>query len=414
MLGWMGRLRGNERRALGAAFGGYAVDAFDYMVYPLLIPTLASAWRMSDTDAGIIATSALVASAVGGWIAGVLADRWGRVRVLQLTIAVFSVFTFASGLTRSFPQLLLTRTLQGLGFGGEWAVGSVLVAETIRPEHRGRAVGLVQSAWAIGWGLAALAYTAIYAVAPEWLAWRMLFWLGLAPAALIVFVRRHVQEPAIHHDERRSQATAGARARGLGFLDIFSRPFRRATLLASLAATGMQGGYYAVTTWLPTFLARERHLSVFGTGGYLAVIISGSFAGYLTAAHLSDRLGRRACFVLFAATAAALVTLYTRLPITNTAMLLLGFPLGFFVSGIFSGMGAFLAELYPRDIRGSGQGFCYNFGRGVGSTFAALVGYASAAIGLRVAMGGVGAAAYLLVIVAVLLLPETRGRELAA
>jgi MFS family permease len=411
---WIRQLDRDERRAVGAAFGGYAVDAFDYMVYPLLIPTLTAVWHMTNGDAGLIATAALVASAIGGWMAGVLADRYGRVRVLQLTIAVFSVCTFASGFARSFQQLLIARSLQGLGFGGEWAVGSVLVAETVRKEHRGRAVGLVQSSWAVGWALAALAYTVVYAALPERLAWRALFWLGILPAALIVFVRRHVAEPVLHREARRRAAESGDDGQGPRFVDIFSRPLRRATLLASLAATGMQGGYYAVTTWLPAFLARERHLSVLGTGGYLAVVISGSFAGYLTAADLSDRLGRRACFVLFAVGAAALVTLYTRLPITDTAMLFLGFPLGFCVSGIFGGMGAFLSELYPSAIRGSGQGFCYNVGRGVGATFAALVGYLSAATGLRAAIGGVAVAAYLLVIVAVVPLQETRGRELDA
>lgn len=175
----------------------------------------------------------------------------------------------------------------------------------------------------------------------------------------------------------------------------------------------MMGAYYAVTTWLPTFLKVERKLSVLGTSGYLLVLILGSFIGYLTSAYLSDRLGRRRCFMLFATCAGVLVFTYTHLPITDQMMLFLGFPLGFFLSGIFSGMGAFLAELFPNELRGSGQGFCYNFGRAVGATFPALVGYLSTSMPLGEVIGILAAGGYLLVIIACLPLPETQGRELA-
>lgn len=174
----------------------------------------------------------------------------------------------------------------------------------------------------------------------------------------------------------------------------------------------MMGAYYSVTTWLPTFLKTERHLSVLNTSGYLVVLIAGSFAGYLTGAWLSDRLGRRRCFILFAVCAAILVVCYTRLPITDDVMLVLGFPFGFFMSGIFSGMGAFLSELYPNHIRGSGQGFCYNFGRAVGAIFPSMVGYMSSSMSLGTAVGYMAAGAYVVVIAACLILPETRGREL--
>ncbi|MEO8164749.1 MAG: MFS transporter, partial [Betaproteobacteria bacterium] len=187
----------------------------------------------------------------------------------------------------------------------------------------------------------------------------------------------------------------------------------RITLLTSLMATGMQGGYYAVTIWLPTYLKTVRGLSVIGTGGYLAVIISGAFAGYLTAAWLSDRIGRRNTFFLFAVCSALTTLTYTLIPISDGQMLLLGFPLGFFVSGNFSGVGAFFTELFPSRVRGSGQGFSYNFGRGIGALFPALVGYMSASMSLGSAIGIFAGGAYVLVIIAVALLPETRGKQLA-
>jgi MFS family permease len=408
---WVREASSQERTALTAAFGGYAVDAFDYMVYTFIIPTLITVWHMSTTEAGAIATGSLLSSAVGGWAAGILADRYGRVRVLQLTVLWFAVFTFLSGFTHSPGQLLFTRTMQGLGFGGEWSVGSVLIAEMIRPEHRGKAVGLVQSSWAVGWGVAAIAYAITYSVVDPNLAWRFLFWLGLIPALLVVFIRRYVKESSIFEETRTQISTSAASA---SFLEIFAPTLLKTTILASLLATGMQGAYYSVTTWLPTYLKTERHLSVLNTGSYLLVLIIGSFLGYLTSAYLSDRLGRRNCFILFAISAAVLVVLYTQLPITDTAMLFLGFPLGFFLSGIFSGMGALLSELFPSRVRGSGQGFCYNFGRAVGSLFPVLVGYFSKTMPLGEAIGILAGGAYMIVVVAALILPETRGKALVA
>jgi MFS family permease len=324
------------------------------------------------------------------------------VRALQITIAWFAVFTFLSGFTDSFWQLLVTRGLQGLGFGGEWAAGAVLMGEVIASRHRGKAVGIVQSSWAVGWGVAAIAATLFSLLLPREYAWRALFFLGLLPAFSIFIVRRFVPEPAVY-------VQAEARP---SMLAIFSPRFLSVTARGCLLALGAQGGYYAITTWLPTFLRTERHLSVLGTGSYLGVIIAGSFTGYIVSAYLNDGVGRRFTFLLFAVGSMAVVLSYTQIPISDGLMLGLGFPLGFFSSGIFSGMGALFTELFPTELRGSGQGFCYNFGRGLAALFPALVGLASARLGLGVAVGLFAGGAYGLVILAALMLPETRGQEL--
>lgn len=407
---WLGHLDRNERRALAASFGGYGVDSFDYWTLPLVTPILLSLWGVSMTEIGLIGTATLVSSAIGGWLAGILADRYGRVRILQLTILVFAAFTFACGLAQTPGQLMLARSLQGLGFGGEWAVGSVLIAEIIRPEYRGKAVGFVQSSWAVGWGAAVLTSVALFSWLPAEMSWRVMFFTGLLPALLIVFIRRSIKEPEVYLKTRASMASG--RSSG-NFLEIFKPRILPRTILASAMFTGMQGGVYAILTWLPTFLTNERHLTVLGTGGYQAMFIIGSFLGYLSGAYLSDRLGRRMTFIVFALASGSLVVAYTILPITDAAMLFLGFPLGFSISGIFSGAGAFLAELFPNEIRCSGQGFCYSFGRGVGSTFPALVGFLSDnALSLATAIGICACAGYALVVITALALPETRGRDL--
>ena len=404
---WFRRISLQERRTFWGCFAGWALDAMDFMLFPLAIPALMATWSLSRVQAGELSSVTLVVSALGGWLAGVLCDRIGRVRTLQLTVLWFAVFTFLSGLAQNYGQFFACRALMGLGFGGEWAAGAVLMGETIRAEYRGRAVGTVQSGWAIGWGAATLLGTLCLTLLPQELAWRAMFMTGLLPALLVFYLRRRVQEPELYH-----QRSADGPAAASGFLKIFKPPLLRTTLLAALLSTGAQGGYYALTIWLPTFLKTERHLSVLDSGRYLAVIICGAFAGYLAGAHLSDRIGRRRLFYGFAAAAIVVVLVYTRSAIGNSAMLVLGFPLGFCASGYLSGVGPFLTELFPTAVRGSGQGFCYNFGRGIGALFPALVGTLGASLPLGTAIAVFAVGAYALMFVAALLLPETAGREL--
>jgi MFS family permease len=400
-----GEMSTRERRTFWACFGGWALDGMDFQFYSFVIPSLIAGWHLSKAQAGTLQTTTLLVSAAGGWMAGLLADRIGRVRTLQITILWFAAFTGLSGLAQNYGQLLATRALMGLGFGGEWAAGAVLMGEAIGARHRGKAVGTVQSGWALGWGAAAILYTVVFSQVREEIAWRVLFLAGIAPALLVLYIRRYVEEPEVYRAAR-------AQAQPSHFLEIFSPKIIGTTALAALLATGAQGGYYSITTWLPTYLKTVRGLTVFGTGGYLGVIIAGSFCGYLTSAYLSDALGRRRNFFVFALGSMAAVLVYTLLPISNAQMLVLGFPLGFFASGIFSGMGAFFTELFPTRIRGSGQGFCYNFGRGVGALFPSVVGFLSATMPLGRAIGIFAASAYAVLFVAAVLLPETRGKEL--
>jgi MFS family permease len=421
---WLLHTSVNERRALTASFLGYGLDGFDLMMYSFIIPTLLSVWHLSNAQAGYIATAALITSGIGGWAGGVLADRYGRARMLQLTVLWFAAFTFLSGFTQSFGQLLAARALQGFGFGGEWAVGSILVAEIVDARHRGKAAGLVQSSWSVGWAAAALSFWAASAALPPALAWRAVCWIGFAPALLIVYIRRNVTEPPVYLAMRARQATQHAPGRLPGhlppsaarheqgrFLDILRSPLLRTTCLATLLSTGMMSAYYSLTSWLPTFLSTERHLTAGGTTGYLLMVIVGSFAGYLTCAWLTDAIGRRRGFICFALCAAGLTVLYTQMPISG-GMLLLGFLLGFFGLGIFSAIGAFMSELYPSEVRGSGAGFSYSVGRGIGGVCPLLIGKLSGNVPLGDAICGFAVAAYALVVLSAFALPETRGKKL--
>jgi MFS family permease len=400
-----------ERRTFWACASGWALDGMDFMIYPLVIGTIIALWKVDAGTAGLAGTVTLLSSAIGGWLGGYLADRIGRVRTLQLTILWFSFFSLICAIAQNFDQLLIARAVLGLGFGGEWAAGAVLMGEAIRPQYRGRAVGSVQSGWAVGWGLAVLAQAILFSIMPAEIAWRWMFVIGALPALLVFYLRRYVTEPEIAAATREKQRAEGDRP---GLWEIFNGPILKTTILASLAATGCQGGYYAITFWVPRFLTTERHLSIVSSTGYLAALIIGSFIGYLVGAWLADRIGRRNLFLTFSLGAIAIVLLYTQVELSNELLWVLGFPLGFFASGYFSGMGAFLTELYPTRLRGSGQGFCYNFGRGIGALFPYLVGALSTTTSLANAIAIFAVAAYAVFFLAAFALPETRGRVLHA
>ena len=307
--------------------------------------------------------------------------------------------------------MFAARAFLGLGFGGEWAAGAVLLGESIRAEHRGKALGIMQGGWAVGWGMATMLYAIFFTFLPLATAWRALFLFGIAPAVLVFFVRRYVEEPQVYLESKKQLEASGDRP---SFFEIFKPPLLKITLVGGLLGTGAQGGYYAVMTWLPTFLRTERGLSILDSTGYLAVLISGAFCGYLSGGFLSDRIGRRLQFLIFAIGAGIVAVTYTSLSFGNGTMLVLGFPLGFFASGVFSAMGAFYTEHFPTRVRGVGQGFAYNLGRATGALFPTLVGYLSTTMPLGQAIGVFAAIAYATMAVAAFLLSETKGKVLAA
>lgn len=395
-----------ERRTMLACALGYALDGLDFTIYTLVLGSVISLWHVDRGSAGLTVSATLLCSAIGGWVAGYISDRAGRVRAVQITVLWFALFSLLSAFAQSFNQLALCRALLGFGFGGEWTAAAALMSETIRPRYRGRAVGCVQSGWAVGWGSAVLLQAIVYTLVPEQQAWRWMFALGFVPALYVLFVRRFVEEPPLAAAARKDRAATGS------MWEIFSPGLLKTTALAALLGTGAQGGYYAVNTWLPVFLQTERHLTIVGSTSYLAFLITGAFAGYLTGAWLADRVGRRMLFLIFSAGALVMTLIYTRAPVSNNVLWVLGFPLGFVASGYFSGLGAFFSELFPTRVRGSAMGFAYNFGRGIGATFPALVGYISATMPLSRAIAIFATIAYSLMGIAAFLLPETRGRAL--
>lgn len=404
MQNWYRALGSTDRRTFWACVGGYGLDAMDVHLYAFIAPVLILLWGMTNAEAGLLASATLVASSVGGWGAGLIADRIGRIRTLQLTILWFSAFAFLSGFTWDFGSLLVTRTLQGLGFGGEWTIGAILMAETVPARFRGRALGFIQSAWAIGWAAAATLATLLLWLMPAELAWRAIFAAGLLPALFVLLIRGRIPESALYAEAKAD--------RKISPLAIFDRANLSITIRGTLLALGTHGGYYSLTTWLPMLLRTERHMTILASGSYYLILAAGSLLGYWTGAYASDALGRRPTFMLASAGASACVLVATLVPLEGWVMLAFAFPLGFCSSAIYAGLGAQFAELYPTSIRGSGQGFCYNAGRALAAACPAVVGLLSASMPLAQAIALMASGAYAFVILAAASLPETNGQPL--
>jgi MFS family permease len=387
-------------RALWAAGLGWGLDSFDFYLYVYALPGIIAAFSLSNAAAGFLATQTLVASAIGGIVMGVLADRLGRKRVLMLSVAWYALFTALCGVTHNYLQLSIFRVLEGFGFGGEWAVGAVLASEWAVPGRRGRSLGFVQGAWAIGWLLANAAFQIVGATIGIAHGWRVLFFLGILPALALLFIRRAVEDPpSFARRVERAAPPAG----------IFAPPLLRTTLLATVLAIGAQSGYYALFTWMPSFLTLERHLAPIAGGTTLYALIAGSYAGYLTAGAINDAIGRRATFILFSVCSAGMVPLYLSFVTKTWELVPAGVFLGYFASGIFTGFGPYLAELFPGELRATAQGFCYNVGRGFAGLSPFLVGALSARFPIGDAMIAIATLAYGIAIFAVLFMPETKG-----
>jgi len=411
---WYTSANARVRRVFWTCSAAWALDSMDALVYSFMIPTLMVAFGMSLTEAQAINTANFVAAALGGWIGGLLCDRFGRARLLQITILWFSVFSFLSGFAQTYEQLFVLRILQGIGFGAEWAVGAVLLGEMIAPEHRGKAVGTVQSAAPLGTGLAAL-LAALAAALPIEYGWRVVFWIGMLPALLVFFVRRSDDESEVYLQTRRRLQ---AEKRSVRPWAIFSPKVLRITLLTALLAIGIQGAAYSISNYLSVFLQNERGLSAKVASLYILINSAGGFFGAQVNAYLSDRFGRRQMFRAFGAGFVVMASFYLLAPLGNSAWTLLpaGLVYGFFQFGLYASFGPYFTELFPTEIRGSGQSFAYNLGRAMsGLAFTMPVAWLIDAnhVGISTGMLIGALSGIVLAILATLLLPETAGRDLS-
>ncbi len=412
-----------QRRTLLAAALGWALDAFDAMLYALVLALLMRDLGMSKTTAGLLGTLTLLASGMGGVLFGFLADRIGRKRALMASILTYSVCSFASGLAVSIAMLAAARFVLGLGMGGEWNTGATLVAESWPMEFRAKALAIVQSSWAFGFAAAAL----VAGPLARYFGWRSVFFVGILPALLTLWIRRGVPESAMW-EERKSPRpglapeSVGDAGRDLTsyvpttFSVIFRPPYVKHTFALLLFNFCGMFAWWGLFTWMPPYLSLPvaqggRGFGVMGTTTLLVVLnLFGMFPGYVSFGWAADHLGRRKAFLLYSLTAALLVPLYAgaRSP---GAIMGLGTLVAFFGTGLFSGSGIMGSEIFPTSVRARALGFTYNGARTMSSVAPLVIGRVGQLKGLGWAFY-LCAAGYLLAALLTTQLPETRGKRL--
>jgi MFS family permease len=405
LLGWPRDVTAAERKSLFAGGLGWMLDAMDVMLYSLVLVYLIREFSMDTRTAGFLNSLTLVASAIGGLLFGVLADRFGRTRALMASILVYSAASAACGFSHSVPQLAIFRFVLGLGMGGEWTAGAALIAETWRAEHRGKALGLMQSSYAIGEAIAALV---VFVVLPRF-GWRAVFFVGVLPALLVLWIRASVPEPAIWKERRRSPNRGKTK-------NLLSPNILRAGALATVMNAFSLFGYWGLFTWIPAYLSLPasqggRGIGLVKTTSFFLVLCAGKWLGYAAFGFFADAFGRRKPYFIYLFTAAALVPLYG-LTRSEPWLLALGPVVAFFGTGSFSGYAAIASEIFPNEIRAAAMGLSYNVGR----VFSAVAPFAVGALAIKYGIGPaffLQAAAFLVAAILSLALPETRGQQLA-
>ena len=403
-LDWPEHVTSAQRRSLVAGGLGWMLDAMDVMLYSMVLAHLMRELAMDKGTAGLLNSLTLVASAAGGLLFGFFADRVGRTRALMVSILVYSLASGACGLSTSILQLAMFRFVLGLGMGGEWTTGAALIAETWPAEHRGKALGLMQSTWAIGEMIAA----GVVALVLPSFGWRAVFFVGVLPALVVFWIRRDVPESEIWLRQQRSGGAGSVRLLWRGDL-------RRNGVLATAMNACAMFGYWGLFTWIPAYLSLPveqggRGLDLMKTTAWLVIMGVGKWLGYALFGFFADSAGRRRSYVTYLLVAAALVPLYGMAK-TPFWLLVLGPFVAFFGTGFFSGFGAIASELFPTEIRATAMGLSYNVGRGVSAAAPVVVGLLANRFGLGSAFF-LQAAAFLAAALIALALPETRGKEL--
>lgn len=390
-------------KALAGSAIGYAMDGFDLLILGFMLPAISADLHLSTGQAGSLVTWTLVGAVAGGILFGALSDRYGRIRVLTWTIVMFAAFTGLCAFAQGYWDLLVYRTLAGVGLGGEFGIGMALAAEAWPARHRAR----VSSYVALGWQMGVLGAALLTPLLLPHIGWRGMFIVGVIPAFVAWVIRSKLHEPEVFV---RRAGDKGARGRAFGLLVKDGRTAR--TSLGIVVLCSVQNfGYYGIMIWMPSFLANKLGFTLTKSALWTAVTVLGMMAGIWLFGQLADRIGRKPSFLLFQAGAVAMVLAYAQLfdPVT---MLWAGALLGMFVNGMLGGYGALMSEAYPTAARATAQNVLFNIGRGVGGFGPVVVGALAAAYSFQAAIGLLAAIYVIDMLATLFLIPELKGAAL--
>lgn len=353
-----------RQRALMVAMSGYALDSFDTIMLSFLLPQITNALHLTTTQSGALMTWTLVGGAIGGTLFGIASDYYGRARILTITIAIFSFFTFLCAFSSSFSELLAWRICAGIGLGCEFGLGMALVSEYYPPSMLGRIASWVGMSWQFG----VLAASLLTPFLLPYVGWRGMFIIGGTPAILTWFIRRSLPEPDIFQKRRLSDHNL------FPLWALFqNRQITKKSLAIICMSTIQNFGYYGLMVWLPSYLVNQFHMSLNLSGIWTAVTVCGMITGIWIFGQMADRLGLKSTFQIYQILAAISVGFYASLA-TEESLLIAGFIAGIFVNGMMGGYGALITNLYPSHIRGTAQNVLWSIGRALGGFGPAIFG----------------------------------------
>ena len=395
-------------KALVGSSVGYAMDGFDLLILGFMLSAISADLNLTPAQSGSLVTWTLVGAVVGGIVFGALSDRYGRVRVLTWTIVLFAVFTGLCAIAQGYWDLLIYRTIAGIGLGGEFGIGMALAIEAWPAKHRAKAASYV----ALGWQFGVLAAALLTPVLLPHIGWRGMFVVGIFPAFVAWYLRVRLHEPEIFSQKQTALST-----QKISKLESFKLLVKdKATTKVSLGVvvlTSVQNfGYYGIMIWMPNFLSKQLGFSLTKSGLWTAVTVCGMMAGIWIFGRLADRIGRKPSFLLFQLGAVISIITYSQLT-DPTAMLVAGAFLGMFVNGMMGGYGALMAEAYPTEARATAQNVLFNLGRAVGGFGPVVVGAVVSAYSFSIAIAFLAVIYVIDMVATVFLVPELKGKELS-
>ena len=395
-------------KALVGSAVGYAMDGFDLLILGFMLSAISADLNLTPAQSGSLVTWTLIGAVVGGILFGALSDRYGRVRVLTWTIVLFAVFTGLCAIAQGYWDLLIYRTIAGIGLGGEFGIGMALAIEAWPAKHRAKAASYV----ALGWQVGVLAAALLTPVLLPHIGWRGMFVVGIFPAFVAWYLRTRLHEPEIFSQKQTALSTQKTSKLESFQLLVKDKATTKVSLGIVVLTSVQNFGYYGIMIWMPNFLSKQLGFSLTKSGLWTAVTVCGMMAGIWIFGRLADRIGRKPSFLLFQLGAVISIITYSQLT-DPTAMLVAGAFLGMFVNGMMGGYGALMAEAYPTEARATAQNVLFNLGRAVGGFGPVVVGAIVSAYSFSIAIAFLAVIYVIDMVATVFLVPELKGKELS-